>query len=94
MSSLLFPVFKLSRENTQSENMCDIIFENTKGIYAEATVQVSLVLVMKGELGSENVNYDTKTMYKFEPKCNLLRSTLQVKQQVSEAVVRRFLKTS
>ena len=74
--------------------MCDIIFENTKGIYAEATVQVSIVLVMKGELASETVNYDTKTMYQFEPKCNLLRSTLLVKQQVSEAVVRRFLKIS
>ena len=49
---------------------------------------------MKGELASETVNYDTKTMYQFEPKCNLLRSTLQVKQQVSEAVVRRFLKIS
>ena len=72
--------------------MCDIIFENTKGIYAEATVQVSIVLVMKGELASETVNYDTKTMYQFEPKCNLLRSTLQVKQQFSEAVSRRFLK--
>ena len=48
--------------------MCDIIFENTKGIYAEATVQVSIVLVMKGELASETVNYDTKTMYQFEPK--------------------------
>ena len=31
-------------------------------------------------------------MYQFVPKCNLLRSTLQVKQQVSEAAVRRFLK--
>ena len=49
--------------------MCDIIFENTKGIYAGATVQVSIVLVMKGELASETVNYDTKTMYQFEPKC-------------------------
>ena len=49
---------------------------------------------MKGELASETVNYDTKTMYQFEPKCNLLRSTLKVKQQVSEAVVRRFLKVS
>ena len=29
--------------------MCDIILENTKSIYAEATVQVSIVLVMKGE---------------------------------------------
>ena len=39
LSSLLFPVFKLSRENTQPENMCDIIFEKTKsGVYAEATV--------------------------------------------------------
>ena len=57
-------------------------------------IAVSIVLVMKGELASETVNYDTKTMYQFEPKCNLLRSTLQVKQQVSEAVVRRFLKIS
>ena len=74
--------------------MCDIIFENTKGIYAEVTVQVSIVLVMKGELASETVNYNTKTVYQFEPKCNLLKSTLQVKQQVSEAVIRRFLKLS
>ena len=49
--------------------MRDIIFENTKGIYAKATVQVSIVLVMKGELASETVNYDTKTMYQFERKC-------------------------
>ena len=90
----MFPVFKLSRENTQPENKCDIISENTKGIYAEATAQVSIVLVMNGKLASETVNYDIKTMHQFEPKCNLLRSTLQVKQQVSEAVVRRFLKIS
>ena len=49
---------------------------------------------MKGELGSETVNYGTKTMYQFEPKRNLLRSTLQLKQQVSEAIFRRFLKIS
>ena len=42
--------------------MCDI-FENTKGNYAEAAVQVSIVSVMKGELASETVNYDTKIMY-------------------------------
>ena len=56
------------------------------------SITVSAVLVTKGELSSETVNYDTKTMYQFEPKCNLLRSALQVKQRVSEAVVRRFLK--
>ena len=55
-------------------------------------IAVSIVLVMKEELTSETVNYDTKTMYQIEPKCNLLRSTLQVKKQGSEAVVRRFLK--
>ena len=49
---------------------------------------------MKGELASETVNYDTKIMYQFEPKWNLLISTPQVKQQVSEAVARRFLKIS
>ena len=74
--------------------MCDIIFENTKGIYAGATEQVSIVLVMKGELARDTVNYDTKTTYQFEPKCNLLRNTLPVKRQVAEAVVCRFLKIS
>ena len=39
LNSLLFPVFKLSRENGQLENMCDIIFEMAKGVYAEATLQ-------------------------------------------------------
>ena len=46
--------------------MCDIIFENTKSIYAEATVQVSIVLVIKGELASETVNYDTKRSQVFK----------------------------
>ena len=32
-----------------------MIFENTKGIYAEPTVQVSIVLVMKRELPNETV---------------------------------------
>ena len=31
-------------------------------------IAVSIVLVMKGELASETVNYDAKTMYQFEPK--------------------------
>ena len=57
-------------------------------------IAVSIVLVMKRELASETVNYDTKTKYQFELKCDLLRSTLQVKQEVSEAVVHRFLKIS
>ena len=26
LSLLLFPTYKLSRENTQPENMCDIVF--------------------------------------------------------------------
>ena len=57
-------------------------------------IAISIVIVIKGELVSETGNYDTKTMYQFEPKCNLLRSTTQVKQHVSEAVVLRFLKIS
>ena len=32
-------------------------------------IAVSVVLVMKGELASGTVNYDTKTIYQFEPKC-------------------------
>ena len=31
-------------------------------------IAVSIVLVMKGELASETVNYDTKIMYQFEPQ--------------------------
>ena len=31
MSWLVFPVRNLSRGNTQPENMCDIVFEKTKG---------------------------------------------------------------
>ena len=31
MNSLLFPGYILSRGNTQSENMCDIVFEKVKG---------------------------------------------------------------
>ena len=30
LSSLLFQVYKLSRENTQPKNMCDIVFEKNK----------------------------------------------------------------
>ena len=40
------------------------------------------VLVMKRELASETVNYDTKTMYKFELQATI-GGTLQVKKQVS-----------
>ena len=29
-SSLLFSAYKLSRKNTQTENMCDIVLEKTK----------------------------------------------------------------
>ena len=45
---LLFQIYKLSRENTQPENMCDIVFEKTKGrggtvnrtsVYPEAAVR-------------------------------------------------------
>ena len=86
----MFPVFKLSPENTQPENMCDIIFKNTKGIYRSNRSSINKIS-NEGRLASKTVNYDTKTMYQFEPRCNLLRSTLQVKQQVSDAVVRRFL---
>ena len=43
---------------------------------------------MKGELASETVNYDAKSISQSGT------STFQVKQQVSEAAVRRFLKIS
>ena len=52
--------------------MCDIIFENTTGIYVEAAVQVSIVLVIKGGLASETVNYDKKRSQVFK---NFVNST-------------------
>ena len=48
LSSFLFSVYKLIRENTQLEIMCDIAFENAKGcggtvnttsVYTEAAVR-------------------------------------------------------
>ena len=48
MSSLISPVYKLSRENTQPENMCNNVFEKAKrralklnrtSVYAEAAVR-------------------------------------------------------
>ena len=48
MSSLLFPVYKVSRKNTQPENMSGIVFEkvigrgravNRTSVYAEAAVR-------------------------------------------------------
>ena len=35
----MFPVFKLSRENTQPENMCDIIFENIEAVVQRCSVK-------------------------------------------------------
>ena len=52
--------------------MCDIIFENTTGIYAEASVQVLIVLVIKGGLASETVIYDSKSSQVFN---NFVNST-------------------
>ena len=74
MSSLLFPVFKLSRENTQPKNMCDIIFENTKGIYAEATVQRSIVRTLRSE--NEDGNVDVGTWNSVHCACTKSRKTL------------------
>ena len=48
LSLLLFLVYKLSRENTQPENICDIVFEKAQGragkvdktsVYAEAALR-------------------------------------------------------
>ena len=36
-------------------------------------IAVSIVLVMNGELASETVNYDTKTMYQIEPQLKLIK---------------------
>ena len=84
-------------ETLTQDFSCDFSKIRKNTLFAEhhrllLIVAVSIALLMKGELASETENYDTKTMYQFEPKCNFLRSTLQVKQQVSEAVVRTFLK--
>ena len=68
----MFSVFKLSRGNTQLENIRDIIFGNKTGIYVEATAQVSIVLVIKRGLASETVNYDTKSSQVFK---NFVNST-------------------
>ena len=51
LSSLLLPVYKLSRENTQPENKCNNVFEkvrrsagkiNRTSVYEEAAVRMVL----------------------------------------------------
>ena len=63
MSLLLFQVYKLSQENTQPENICDIVFEKIKGrggivnrtsAYAEGLLpKVSLKMVL-GEISQNS----------------------------------------
>ena len=77
MSSLLFPVFKLSRENTQPENMCDIIFESTKGIYAEATVH--WVLTKSCYEKFRRIHKKTSAGVSFFDKVKLCRSAASLK---------------
>ena len=50
MSSPLFPVFKLSQENTQSENMCDIIFENIEAVVQRCSVKKVLLEISQNSL--------------------------------------------
>ena len=49
-------------------------------------------IVVKGELANETVNYNTKTKayVPLSRKCKLLKRAVQMKEQVSEAVVRRI----
>ena len=67
MSLLLLQVYKLSRENTQPENMYDIVFEKTKGrggtvnrtsVYAKAAVRrgsLKKVLRLSSQCSQENI---------------------------------------
>ena len=54
---------------------CEFCKNTTRRLFL--ITAVSTVLVMKGELASETVNYDAKIMYQFEPTFNILSSTLQ-----------------
>ena len=39
-------------------------------------IAVSIALVVKGELASETVNYDAKTMYRFELQVRLIKKDI------------------
>ena len=39
LSSLLLPVYKLSRENSQPKKMCNVFEKAKRGAYAEAAVR-------------------------------------------------------
>ena len=49
-------------------------------------------LFLKGEFANEATNYDMKLkhMYQFWPEVKLLKRAVQVKEQVSEAVIHRL----
>ena len=51
---------------------CEFCKNTTRQLFL--IIALSTVLVMKGgEWASEIANYDAKTMYEFEPKCNILK---------------------
>ena len=53
LSLLLFPVYKLSRESTRPENMCDIVCEKVKG--CGSPVNRASVLLEVSQNSQENI---------------------------------------
>ena len=52
MSSLLLPVFQLSRENTQPENMCDVNFENIEAVVQRCSVKKVFLEISQNSQGN------------------------------------------
>ena len=70
----------LCRENTQQENMCDIIFKNTKGIYAEEAT-VERVLWKRCYEKFRRIHKKACAGISFYDKVKLCRSAASVKER-------------
>ena len=64
-----------------------IFLKNTTG---RLLLIMAVAIIVKGELANETINYGTKTKgTNLTQRCKLSKREVQVKGQVSEAVVRR-----
>ena len=51
---------------------------------------IAVLIEVKGELANKSIDYSTKTKAYLWRKCKLLKRAVQVKEQVSEVVLRRL----
>ena len=69
----MFPVFNLSRENTQPENMCDIIFEKIEAVVQRCSVKKVFLEISQNS--QENACARVSYLIKLQAFCEISKNT-------------------